>query len=176
MGATHRFSLYGPNFSHVATIITAQLRKKASVTQYPNGRIQHFHVAAPQVCPRTIATEDDLHRRDARGDELPAELTRRESRLAKIQEAKKALEEQALAAAQKEEARRQAEDGAKCAGGESPRARKPVDPTPEPKARRNIMDRGWMVAKMAYKRVDSCGNVRIVCIADLINRGADVTK
>jgi len=47
----------------------------------------------------TDAAEDDLHGRESRGDELPAELACRESRLAKIQEAKKALEEQALAAA-----------------------------------------------------------------------------
>jgi hypothetical protein len=47
----------------------------------------------------TDAAEDDLHGRESRGDELPAELARRESRWAKIREAKKALEEQALAAA-----------------------------------------------------------------------------
>jgi hypothetical protein len=33
----------------------------------------------------TDAAEDDLHGREARGNELPAELARRESRLAKIQ-------------------------------------------------------------------------------------------
>jgi transposase len=39
--------------------------------------------------------EDALHGRDRRGDELPAELGRRESRLQKIREAKKALEARA---------------------------------------------------------------------------------
>src|SRR3990172_3881262 len=47
--------------------------------------------------------EDARHGPDARGDELPEELARRETRLAKIQEAKPALEEAALAAAQAEE-------------------------------------------------------------------------
>src|SRR5450755_1287115 len=41
------------------------------------------------------AEEDDRHGRDQRGDELPAELQRRESRIAKIKQAKKALEQRA---------------------------------------------------------------------------------
>jgi transposase len=41
------------------------------------------------------AEEDDRHGRDQRGDELPAELQRRESRIAKIKQAKKALEHRA---------------------------------------------------------------------------------
>ena len=41
------------------------------------------------------AEEDERHGRDRRGDELPAELQRRESRLAKIQQAKKVLEQRA---------------------------------------------------------------------------------
>ena len=97
----------------------------------------------------TDAAEDDLHGREARGDELPAELARRETRLAKIQEAKKALEEQALAAAQAEEARRQAEDDARRAAGETPRARAPVDPTPDPKAQRNFTDPESKIMKVS---------------------------
>ncbi len=46
----------------------------------------------------TDAAEDDRHGREARGDELPAELARCETRLRKIQEARRALEEQAWAA------------------------------------------------------------------------------
>ena len=41
------------------------------------------------------AAEDALHGRDKRGDELPAELARREARLKRIREAKKAVEERA---------------------------------------------------------------------------------
>jgi transposase len=41
------------------------------------------------------AEEDERHGRDRRGDELPAELQRRESRMAKIKQAKKALEQRA---------------------------------------------------------------------------------
>jgi transposase len=41
------------------------------------------------------AEEDEREGRDRRGDELPAELQRRESRMAKIKQAKKALEQRA---------------------------------------------------------------------------------
>lgn len=44
---------------------------------------------------KTDAREDRLYGKDKRGDELPEELARRETRLAKIQEAKRALEEEA---------------------------------------------------------------------------------
>lgn len=44
---------------------------------------------------RVDATEDRVYGKDTRGDELPSELARRETRLAKIKEAKRALEEQA---------------------------------------------------------------------------------
>jgi hypothetical protein len=43
----------------------------------------------------TDAREDEQYGRDKRGDELPDELTRRETRLAKIKAAKRALEEEA---------------------------------------------------------------------------------
>jgi transposase len=49
---------------------------------------------------RVDAEEDALYGKGKRGDELPAELARRESRLEKIREAKAALEAQAKAAAE----------------------------------------------------------------------------
>lgn len=48
------------------------------------------------------AAEDEAYGRDRRGDELPAELQRRESRLKRIQEAKQALEARAKEKAQTE--------------------------------------------------------------------------
>ncbi len=65
--------------------------------------------------------EDKQYGKDLRGDELPAELARRESRLAKIQEAKKALE-----AAAREKARAEGKD--------------PDDTEPPDKAQRNFTD------------------------------------
>jgi hypothetical protein len=48
------------------------------------------------------AEEDARYGKGVRGDELPAELQRAESRLARIQEAKKALEREAKAGAEKD--------------------------------------------------------------------------
>jgi len=138
----------------------------------------------------TDAAEDDLHGREARGDELPADpslrsrtwLAGRETRLAKIHEAKKALEEQALAAAQAEEARRQAEEDTRRAAGETPRARQAVDPTPEPKAQRNFTDPESKIMKVSNlvlslegKGFEQCGNAQAVCNEEQIIVAADVT-
>jgi transposase len=50
----------------------------------------------------TDAQEDAQHGRDRRGDELPEELRRRETRLARIREAKRVLEDRAKAQAEAE--------------------------------------------------------------------------
>jgi hypothetical protein len=102
--------------------------------------------------------------------------------LAKIQEAKKALEEQALAAAQAEEAHRRVEDDTRRAAGETPRARAPVDPTPDPKAQRNFTDPESKIMKVPNlvlslegKGFDQCGNAQAVCNEEQIIVAADVT-
>ena len=75
------------------------------------------------------AAEDAQYGKGNRGDELPAELVRRESRLKKIAEAKAALEqeareratvEKAVAEAKLEERRRQEEAQGKKFGGRPP--------------------------------------------------------
>jgi len=55
-----------------------------------------------QQAERVDAEEDARYGRDRSGDELPAELARRETRLKKIQEAKRALEERAREQAKSE--------------------------------------------------------------------------
>jgi hypothetical protein len=65
--------------------------------------------------------EDKHYGRDRRGDELPEELQRRETRIARIQEAKKALEERER-------------EKAESAGKDSKEAK------PEPKAQYNFTD------------------------------------
>jgi hypothetical protein len=76
------------------------------------------------------AAEDQQYSKDRRGDELPAELARRESRLAKIREAKAALEQEAkeraareaeAARAKIEERRQHEEETGKKVGGRRPR-------------------------------------------------------
>jgi len=95
------------------------------------------------------AAEDEQFGKDRRGDELPAELARRESRLAKIREAKAALEREARERAERdaeaaraaieERRRKEEETGTKMKG------RPPVIPDaetarPEAKAQRNFTD------------------------------------
>ena len=93
--------------------------------------------------------EDARYGKGKRGDELPKELARRESRLRKIGEAKAALEAEAKARAEAkaEEVRRQLEErvhkeqatGNKAAG-RPPQAPDPSQAKPEPKAQRNFTD------------------------------------
>jgi transposase len=98
---------------------------------------------------RVDAEEDGKYGKGKRGDELPAELQRRETRLAKIREAKAALEREAREQAEKEkvqvEARlkereqQEAERGRKF-GGRPPEVPDPEQAKPEPKAQRNFTD------------------------------------
>jgi hypothetical protein len=97
----------------------------------------------------TDAAEDKRYGKGVRGDELPAELARRESRLRKIREAKASLEaeakEQAQAAAAAVEAKLAARKQREEETGKKTRGRVPqvvnVDEAkPEPKAQRNFTD------------------------------------
>jgi transposase len=91
------------------------------------------------------ATEDAEYGRGRRGDELPAELARRESRLAKIRAAKAALEQEARgrAAAAAEAARAKLaarEQRVGSAKGALPKIPDPAQARPEPGAQRNFTD------------------------------------
>ena len=110
-----------------------------------------------------------------RGDELPAELARRETRLARILEAKKTLEIQASEAARAEEARRDAQNEERRAAGETPRKRKLADTSPKPKAHFNFTDPVSKIMKVSNKGFDQCGNAQAVANEDQIIIAADVT-
>ena len=58
-------------------------------------RLQHEISDLLRQAEETDAREDQEYGKDKRGDELPEELTHRETRLARIKEAKRALEEEA---------------------------------------------------------------------------------
>jgi transposase len=102
-----------------------------------------------QEAEDTDAAEDGRYGKGVRGDELPAELARRESRLRKIREAKASLEaeakEQAMAAAAAAEAKlaerkqREQETGKKTRG-RAPQVVNVDEAKPEPKAQRNFTD------------------------------------
>jgi transposase len=95
------------------------------------------------------AAEDAQYGKGTRGDELPQELTRRESRLARIREAKAVLEAEAqaraIAAAEAAQAKlaerqRQAESTGRKPPGRPPRMPDPAQVAPAPKAQRNFTD------------------------------------
>ena len=97
----------------------------------------------------TDAAEDGRYGQGVRGDELPAELARRESRLLKIREAKASLEaeakEQAQAAAAAVEARlgerkQREEETGKKTPGRAPQVVKVAEAKPKAKAQRNFTD------------------------------------
>jgi transposase len=113
--------------------------------------------------------EDSEHGPDRRGDELPEELARRQSRLAKIQEAKKLLEERARIEATEEAARRQAE-------GKSPSATPPAEAVPDPKDQINFTDPESRIMKASNKGWDQCGNAQAVTNEHQIILAADVTQ
>jgi hypothetical protein len=83
----------------------------------------------------TDAAEDQRYGRDVRGDELPAELRRREDRLRKIREAKVALEAEAKQRAEAERAQRRDKPP-----GSVGRPPKPPRETPPDKAKYNFTD------------------------------------
>jgi transposase len=98
---------------------------------------------------QTDAEEDARYGKGQSGEELPAELARRESRLKKIAEAKAALEqeareraciEKAAVEAKLEERRRQEEERGKKFGGRPPQVPDAQQAQPEPKAQRNFTD------------------------------------
>ena len=116
----------------------------------------------------TDKVEDIEHGPDRHGDELPDELARRQSRLAKIQGARKLLEERARIEAAEEAARRQAED-------KSPPKVPPAEAVPGPKGPINFTDPQSRIMKASNKGWDQCGNAQAVTNEDQIILAADVT-
>jgi transposase len=123
--------------------------------------------------------EDAEYGKGRRGDELPAELARRETRLRKIREAKAALEAEARAQAAHaaeparaklaERARHEAETGKKM-GGRPPQVPDPEHAQPAPTAQRNFTDpesrimkdgatKGFEQAYNAQAAVDSTAQI-----------------
>jgi transposase len=122
------------------------------------------------------AAEDQQHGPDRRGDELPGELARRETRLAKIREAMAALEAEAREAETERRAQMAAE-------GKKPRApRDGRDPfEPKPKAQRNFTDPDSKIMKTADGAFHQCFNgqaivdssTQVIVAADAFAMAAD---
>jgi transposase len=98
---------------------------------------------------QTDAAEDALYGKDRRGDELPEELQRRESRLKKIQQAKAELEQEAREKAERASAEAAAKQAAcqekeaqtdKKQPGRAPQIPAADEAKPDKKAQRNFTD------------------------------------
>lgn len=128
---------------------------------------------------RVDAEEDERYGPDRRGDELPAELQRRETRLAKIRAAKEALERQAREA----ETARRAELEAQ---GKTPRPpRDGSDPfTPKPTAQRNFTDPDSKIMKTSDGAFHQCYNgqaivdslAQVIVVAELSDQAPDARQ
>jgi transposase len=128
--------------------------------------------------------EDAKFGKDARGDELPEELRRRESRLTKIREAKQALED---------EARERAEQAARAKAAakdedEDTTAQRVADAastaTPKPKAQRNFTDPESKIMKTSDGAFHQCFNAQavvddghqVIVAAEVTDCAADVAN
>lgn len=111
-----------------------------------------------------VDAEQDAALGSRRGDELPAELKRREDRIAKIQAAKARLEAEAQLRAEAEQGERDAAAAQREAEGKTRRGKPPapVDPTPEDKAQTNFTDPDAKVMKRSNKGFDYCYNAQAV--------------
>jgi len=125
-----------------------------------------------------VDAEQDAALGSRRGDELPAELKRREERLQKIRQAKARLEAEAKARAEEEQRRRAEEESRRQAAGKSRggRPRAAHKPTPEEKSQTNFTDAEAKIMKRSNKGFDYCYNAQaVVDGAEQIIMAAEVT-
>lgn len=115
---------------------------------------------------RIDKAEDKKFGKNRRGDELPDELARRETRLAKIREAKAALEDEARA-----RAREHAEASARDRGGDAEvivaeGEAAAAEAVPKPKAQRNFTDPDSKIMPTSDGAFHQCYNAQAVVDAD----------
>src|SRR5438477_3780827 len=106
---------------------------------------------------------DDAALGSRRGDELPAELARREERLARIEAAMRRLEDQAKVDAEAERQRRADAEAERQRTGKPRRgpAPTPVEESPADKAQSNFTDAELPIMRTNNKGWDYCGNAQV---------------
>lgn len=107
--------------------------------------------------------EDEEFGRDFRGDELAAEIARRETRLETIRKAKKRLEERKAEEAREEDARkaREAEEDGRAPPKERPELRKHPKGKPRPKDQENFTDPDSRIMGTGGGQFEQCYNAQI---------------
>ena len=105
---------------------------------------------------------DDAALGSRRGDELPAELVRREDRLARIEAAMRRLEAQAKAAAEAERQCRAEAEAERQRTGQKRRGKAPPpgEDSPDDKAQSNCTDPELHIMRTNNKGWDYCGNAQ----------------
>ena len=106
--------------------------------------------------------QDDAALGSRRGDELPAELARREERVARIAAAQRRLEAQAKAEAEGERQRRAAAAAERHRTGKTRRGKAPppVAERPDDKAQSNFTDPELHIMRTTNKGWEYCGNAQ----------------
>lgn len=145
---------------HKAMSYDYMLQEEQRLAQEVSGLLAQAEAADQQ--------EDQTHGRNRRGEELPAELARRQGRLQKIGEAKAASEAEARAQARAAEAERQRQ-------GKPPSGPDPGQAQPEPKAQYDFTDPESHIMKVPSKGWDRCGNAGVAVNEHQISVAADVT-
>jgi transposase len=133
---------------------------------------------------RIDEAEDAQFGKDRRGDELPAELARRETRLAKLREAKKALEDQAREAAAEHAGELARRKGADEDTVEQRASQAAANAVPKPKAQRNFTDPDSKIMKTSEGSFAQCYNAQavvdedsqVIVAADLTDCASDVVS
>jgi transposase len=156
-------------------------RHKAMSYGYMNKDIARLEAEIEQLLKQAeqIDAEQDAALGSRRGDELPAELKRREDRLVKIREAKARLEAEARVKADEDQSRRDDEQALREAEGRKRPGKEPapIDPTPEEKAQTNFTDPEAKIMKQSNKGFDYSFNAQaVVDSANQIIVAAEVTN
>jgi transposase len=141
-------------------------RHKAMSYGYLNKEETRLQAEIAELLKQQLQTDEaeDAALGARRGDELPEELHFREQRLARIQEAKERLEDQARAQAEAERQRRaeseeQVRQGQKHAGG---RPAGPIREVPDDKAQTSFTDPELKIMPQNNKGWDYGGNAQVV--------------
>ena len=128
--------------------------------------------------------EDVLYGKDKRGDELPKDLKSRKSRLARLEECKKLLEEEAKETARNQEEKIKTRQTQEAETGKKKRGRKPKEPKTEPKkeTKANTTDPDSRIMKtrngyvQGYNGQAAVTEEQIIIAAELTQEANDVKQ